>query len=256
MTDTTDTIEASRPVAERGPSGLLLLAHGSLEPQAQESTRALARAVGASGPGRVEVAFLRHAGPTARQALGTLAEAGHEQVVVVPLLLTSAFHARVDLPKALSDPPGRAPILTPVLGGPTGVPDGRLVAALRRRLVELDVEFDALVLAAAGSVDVGACASVTAMAAVLGTALGLPCRAAFASTTAPAPGEAVEGLRRAGARRIAVASFCLASGLLFRVTVDASTAAGAVGVSQPLGDAPELVELVLERFHRARDAKR
>ncbi|MFF2661864.1 sirohydrochlorin chelatase [Kitasatospora sp. NPDC058032] len=252
----TEAIETLRPVAEpAAPSALLLLAHGSLAPEAQESTRALARGVGSSLGGRVEVAFLRHSGPTARQALGTLAGAGHERVVVVPLLLTSAFHARVDLPKALSDPPARAPIVTPVVGGPTGVPDGRLVAALRRRLAELDVEFDAVVLAAAGSVDVAACSAVTAMASALSTALGLPCRAAFASTTAPTPGEAVEALRRAGARRIAVASYCFAAGLLFRVTVEAATAAGVVGVSQPLGDAPELIELVLERFQQAGDTK-
>ncbi|MFE4512770.1 sirohydrochlorin chelatase [Kitasatospora sp. NPDC056783] len=250
----TDAIQTPRPVAEpAAPSALLLLAHGSLAPEAQESTRALARAVGSSLGGRVEVAYLRHTGPTARQALGTLSDAGHEQVVVVPLLLTSAFHARVDLPKALADPPARAPIVAPVVGGPTGVPDKRLVAALRRRLAELDVEFDAVVLAAAGSVDAAACSAVTAMASALGTALGLPCRAAFASATAPTPGEAVERLRRAGARRIAVASYCFAAGLLFRVTVEASTAAGVVGVSQPLGDAPELVELVLERFHQAGD---
>ncbi|MGW3178818.1 hypothetical protein ACWDD9_06115 [Kitasatospora sp. NPDC001119] len=39
------------------------------------------------------------------------------------------------------------------------------------------------------------------------------------------------------------------------MTVEASTAAGVVGVSQQLGNAPELVELALERFHQARDAK-
>ncbi|MFE4358197.1 MULTISPECIES: sirohydrochlorin chelatase [Streptomycetaceae] len=248
-------IKTPQPLAEQAPSALLLLAHGSLAPEAQESTRALARAVEASHGSRVEVAFLRHAGPTAREALGALADAGHEEVVVVPLLLTAAFHARVDLPKALLDPPGKAPIVAPVLGGPTGVPDGRLVAALRRRLTELDVEFDAVVLAAAGSVDAAASSSVAAMASALGTELGLPCRAAFASATEPTPGEAVAELRRAGARRIAVASYCFAAGLLFRVTVEAATVAGVVGVSQPLGDAPELVELVLERFHQARDAK-
>ncbi|WP_198520450.1 sirohydrochlorin chelatase [Kitasatospora sp. CB02891] len=253
----TDAIGTPRPVARpAAPSALLLLAHGSRVPEAKEYTRALARAVGSAWAGRVEVAYLRHTRPTARQALSMLAEAGHEQVAVVPLLLlSSAFHSRVDLPKALSNPLGRAPLVTPVMGGTTGEPDKRLVAALRRRLAELDVEFDAVVLVATGSTDVGAYAEVTAMASALGTDLGLPCRAAFAATTTPTPGEAAEELRRAGARRIAVASYCLASGVLYRETVEASTAAGVVGVSQPLGDAPELVELVLERLHQARDAK-
>ncbi|WP_405189616.1 sirohydrochlorin chelatase [Streptomyces anulatus] len=233
---------------------LLLLAHGSIEPQAQEATRALARAVGQSAACPVEVAYLRHARPTAHQALHTLAEAGHSRVIVVPLLLTSAFHARVDLPMALADAPALPPLVTPVLGGSSTGPDERLVAALRRRLVDLDVEFDAVVVAAAGSSDSDACRSVTAMATALGADLGLPCLAGFASTASPTPAEAVEQLRRAGARRIAVASYCFAPGRLFHQAAHSAAEAGVVGVSKPLGDAPELVGLILERFHEACDA--
>ncbi|MFJ6215728.1 sirohydrochlorin chelatase [Streptomyces sp. NPDC092296] len=244
-----------RAAAESAASALLLLAHGSLDPRAQESTRALAQAVRLSQACRVEVAYLRHVRPRARQVLSTFAEAGHDRVVVVPLLLTSAFHARVDLPRALSDPPALAPVVTPVLGGSPGAPDKRLVAALRRRLTELNAAFDAVVVAAAGSSDVEACSSVTAMASALGADLGLPCLAGFASTASPTPGEAVAQLRLAGAHRVAVASYCFAPGRLFRQAADSSTAAGAVGISEPLGDAPELVELVLERFHQACDTK-
>ncbi|MYW05572.1 cobalamin biosynthesis protein CbiX [Streptomyces sp. SID3343] len=231
---------------------MLLLAHGSIDPRAQETTRALARAVELSRAGRVEVAYLRHARPTARRMLRTLADAGHGPVVVVPLLLTHAFHARVDLPRALCDPPAQPPIVTSVLGDSPAAPDRRLVTALRRRLAELGVEFDAVALASAGSSDEGACTSVRAMASALGADLGLPCLAGFASTASPTPGEAVEQLRRAGARRIAVASYCFAPGRLFRLAAESSTAAGVVGISEPLGDAPELVGLVLERFHEAR----
>ncbi|MFJ3219625.1 sirohydrochlorin chelatase [Kitasatospora sp. NPDC086801] len=243
-------------IAELAASTLLLVAHGSIDPEAQESTRALAHAVVLSRTAsRVEVAYLRHARPRARQVLRTLAEAGHDRVVVVPLLLTSAFHARVDLPRALGDPSALVPVVTPVLGAPSSTPDRRLVAALRRRLAELDVAFDAVVVAAAGSSDTEACSSVTAMASALGADLRLPCLAGFASTASPTTGEAVTQLRHAGARRVAVASCCLAPGLLFRRAVDSATAAGAVGVSEPLGDAPELVGLVLERFHEAHDGR-
>lgn len=242
-------------VPESGASALLLLAHGSIDPQAQESTRALAHTVGLSQACRVEVAYLRHARPRARHVLGALAETGHDRVVVVPLLLTSAFHARVDLPRALSDPPALVPVVTPVLGSSPGEPDARLVAALRRRLTDMDVEFDAVVVAAAGSSDSDACASVTAMASALGANLGLPCLAGFASTASPTAAEAVAQLRLAGARRVVVASYCFAPGLLFRRAADASAEAGAVGISEPLGDAPELVELILERFHEACDVQ-
>ncbi len=252
----TDVIEPPRQqVPGSDVSTLLLLAHGSIDPRAQETTRELARVVGLSRAHRVEVAYLRHAHPTARQVLHTLAGTGHGRVVVVPLLLTSAFHARVDLPMALSGPGAPVPVVTPVLSSPLHVPDARLVAALRRRLAELDVEFDAVVLAAAGSSDSDACRSVSAMASALGADLGLPCLAGFASTASPTPAEAIEQLRLAGARRVAVASYCLAPGRLFRRAADSSTAAGAVGISEPLGDAPEIVGLILERFHEACDAK-
>ncbi|MFJ5848145.1 sirohydrochlorin chelatase [Streptomyces sp. NPDC092903] len=248
----TDVLDAPPPPGTgTDGSALLLLAHGSIDPQAQEATRALAHAVGLSWAGRIEVAYLRHARPTARQALHALAETGHGPVVVVPLLLTSAFHARVDLPKALTGPPAQPPVVTPVLGGSPDGPDERLVAALRRRLTELHVGFDAVVVAAAGSSDSDACRSVSAMASAVGAGLGLPCLAGFASTASPTPAEAVRRLRDAGARRVAVASYCFAPGRLFRQAVQSSTAAGAVGISEPLGDAPELVRLILDRFRQA-----
>ncbi|MFJ1898774.1 sirohydrochlorin chelatase [Streptomyces sp. NPDC088115] len=87
-TAVTDVLDAPPPPGTgTDGSALLLLAHGSIDPQAQEATRALAHAVGLSWAGRIEVAYLRHARPTARQALHALAETGHGPVVVVPLLL-------------------------------------------------------------------------------------------------------------------------------------------------------------------------
>ncbi|MEW1583548.1 hypothetical protein AB0407_36580 [Streptomyces microflavus] len=88
-----------------------------------------------------------------------------------------------------------------------------------------------------------------------GLGLGLPCLAGFPSTASPTPAEAVHQLRDAGASRVAVASYCVAPGRLFRKAVHSSTKAGVVGVYKPPGDAPELVELILERFHDACDTE-
>jgi sirohydrochlorin ferrochelatase len=54
-------------------------------------------------------------------------------------------------------------------------------------------------------------------------------------------------LTAVGARRVAVAAYFLAPGLLHDAVVTAARAAGAVAVAEPLGTAPELVRLVLDR---------
>jgi len=227
-------------------SAVLLVAHGSRDPRAAATTVALARAVSRARPGvDVRVAYLDHAVPTVGAALAGLAADGYPSVVVVPLLLTEAYHGRVDLPALLAD----APLVVhraPVLGS-----DPALVRALRRRLAP---GYDALVLAAAGTRDAGARAGIAAVAEALGRAEGVPCRAAYASAAGPTPGEAVAELRAAGAGRVAVASYFLAPGLLYDRAAGSARDAGAVSVAAPLNAAPELVALVAARAGVARAA--
>jgi sirohydrochlorin ferrochelatase len=130
--------------------------------------------------------------------------------------------------------------------GPVSPP---LVDGLARRLPTGDL--DAVVLAAAGTRDAAARATVAQAAAALGTRLGLPCTAAYASAASPTAGAAVERLRAAGRARVGVAAYFLAPGLLYDVAMTSALAAGAVATAGPLGDAPELVRLVQSRVHTA-----
>jgi sirohydrochlorin ferrochelatase len=181
---------------------------------------------------------------------------------VVPLLLTAAYHGRVDIPGALTAARAgglRMPLaLGDVLGPADGVVDELLLAGLRRRLAAsgLDVSageeaVDAIVLAAAGTRDAAARRTVDAAAAALGASLGVPCLAAYASAAAPTAGGAVARLRTAGARRVAMAAYFLAPGRLYDVAVASARAAGAVAVAAPLEGAPELARLVLARVDAA-----
>jgi sirohydrochlorin ferrochelatase len=225
---------------------VLLVAHGSRDPRAAATTRALAVAVERLRPGvEVRVAFLDHTQPSVPAALRAM---GDDGVAVVPLLLTSAYHARVDLPMILEEfGGGTGAELTEVLGPVDGpVPVG-LLAGLRRRVRETGTRYDALVLAAAGTRDAAALSTVDEVAAALGAASGVPCLSAYASAASPGPGEAVAALRAGGAGRVAVASYFLATGQLYRGAVESSLAAGAVAVAQPLGDAVEIARLVLDR---------
>jgi sirohydrochlorin ferrochelatase len=235
----------------------LLVAHGSADPAAATSTRALAAAVAAARPGwAVDAAYLEHTLPRPPDVLWRLAGTGCPGVVVVPLLLTDAYHGRVDLPAVLARA-RRAGLRLPVqLGGPlvpvAGAVPAPLVAGLRRRLRQARPagpgRYDAVVLAAAGTRDPAARATVDAVAGRLSDALGVPCLAGYASAATPTPAGAVTRLRAAGAHRVAVAAYFLARGRLYRSAADGARRAGAVAVAPPLADAPELVSLIVARL--------
>ncbi|WP_231605845.1 sirohydrochlorin chelatase [Micromonospora sp. HK10] len=233
---------------------VVLVAHGSRDPRAAEATRALARAVAAARPGvPVLPSWLDHTEPGPAVVLRELAAAGRSRAVLVPLLLTAAYHRKVDIPAAVAA--GGASIdvrVTEVLGPADGVVDARLLGGLRRRLAEAGPGgYDALVLAAAGTRDPRARGSVGRVAAALGAELGVRCRVSYASAAPPAVNVAVAKLRAGGAGRVAVAAYFLAPGLFHDGVVAAAGGAGAVGVADPLTDLPELAELVLRRVDDA-----
>ncbi|MGC4853884.1 sirohydrochlorin chelatase [Micromonospora sp. DT4] len=241
------------PGAAGGADPVVLVAHGSRDPRAAEATRALARAVSAARSGlSVWASWLDHTEPGPAEVLRTLAEAGHRSAVVVPLLLTAAYHRRVDIPAAVAAATAAGSTLTvrvtDVLGPADGTVAPALLAGLRRRLSEVTPgRFDALVLAAAGTRDARARGSVGRVADALGAEFGAPCRVSYASAAPPATGVAVARLRAAGARRVAVSAYFLAPGLFHDAVIESARAAGAVAVAAPLTDAPELAELVLHR---------
>ncbi|WBB79392.1 cobalamin biosynthesis protein CbiX [Micromonospora sp. WMMD882] len=235
---------------------IVLVAHGSRDPRAAEATRALARAVAAARPGGpVLPTWLDHTDPGPTEALRELAAAGHPGAVLVPVLLTAAYHRRVDIPAAVEAARAAGPPMpvrvTEVLGPVGETVEAPLLAGLRRRLAEADPgPVDALVLAAAGTRDASARASVGRVAAALGASYGVPCRVAYASAAPPAAGVAVVRARAAGARRVAVAAYFLAPGRFHDAVVSAARQAGATTVSAPLTDTPELVDLILARTGR------
>ncbi|WP_442877547.1 sirohydrochlorin chelatase [Dactylosporangium sp. AC04546] len=238
--------------AHRMTSAVLLVAHGSSDPRAAATTRALARAVAAQRPGLdVRSSFLDHAGPRPGQVLVDFERLGHRSAVVVPLLLTSAYHGRVDLPAVLDE--ARADGLrldltvTDVLGPTHGHVPPLLLAALRRSLPAVD--HDGVVLVAAGTRDDLARHSVDVAASALGALLGVPCRAGFASGSPVTPAVAVSALRSAGCARIAISSYFLAPGRLHDQAVASALSAGALSpASPPLGNNLDMARLVASRI--------
>jgi sirohydrochlorin ferrochelatase len=239
---------------------LVAVAHGSADPSAAATvgelmavTAGRARARGMSPPD-LRVAYLGHAAPSLPQVMGTI-EPGAE-VVVLPLLLTAAYHSKTDIPRALARL-GRDSDRLRVSCGATLGPHPLLLRALERRLAEADPggtppAQTGVVLAAAGSSDSGANDTIARMAAQWQARAGwFAVRPAYASAADPSPAAAVAGLLSAGARRVMVATYLLAPGFFADRIRDSSLAAGAAAVSPTLGASHEVADVLLDRYQQA-----
>ena len=247
--------------AGTGPGVLVAVAHGSADPRASATIAELVAAARERSPGLdLRTAFLGHAPPSLPQVLGTI-EADRE-VTVLPLLLTAAYHSKADIPRVLARTP-RGSRRARVSYGETLGPHPLLLDALDRRLAEADPGAHrdpartAVVLAAAGSSDPEANATIARMAAQWQARTGwLAVRPAYASAAEPSPATAVAGLLRDGAPRVVVATYLLAPGLFADRIRHTALAAGAAIVSPALGACAEVADLMLYRFAQAGSIRR
>ena len=284
---------------------LLAVAHGSADPRAAATIAGLMALVGEMA-GRcglpaldARTAFLGHSPPSVAQVLGALAGTGpagtgpagtgpaarRRHAVVLPLLLTAAYHSEIDLPALLAEASAAHPGLTISYGDALG-PHPLLLRALDRRLAECGAPAApgmanpgmtrperpvsggqrsphagpvpssprdiAVVLAWAGSRRPAAIAAIAGVAARWQAARGwravVP---AYAAAGSPTPAGAVSALLRGGAPAVVVATYLLAPGRFADQVAESSLGAGAAAVSGARGAAPELARLVLLRYAAA-----
>lgn len=224
-------------------SDIVLLAHGSPDPRHAQGVEALAARVRALAPHRpVHTAYLDHHPPSPREtgmALGSHA-------VVVPVLLTPAFHAKVDVPSAVDE-------LTRVSGAHVAVadplgPHELLLDAAEELLAAQGIHPDpttAVLLYAAGSSDSDAVATV-------GRTLAEHPRVGWGpwSVAALEGGSTIDQqLRRLPdeVERTVVVSFMVAEGILRDRMAQHCGRAGVSMVAGALAQTSAVAHLVLER---------
>ena len=241
--------------ASQQPIPLLAVAHGSGDPRSTATVAAIFERVRALRPGwDVRVSYLDHVAPDPAEALAALSADGVDEVIVLPTLLTDAFHSKVDLPRVLDAVREREPWLRIHYADTLG-PHPLLVEAVERRLAESGARPDpstALVLASTGSSDPKANAVISAMAAELaGRGPWREVVYAHAVMASPTLGEAVAALRARGARRVVVSEYLLAPGFFADRVRTQALEAGASVVTDVLGNAPELARVVWDRYDAA-----
>jgi sirohydrochlorin ferrochelatase len=194
---------------------------------------------------KVRVAFVDVLGPAPDEVLRALHD---EPTVLVPALLSSGYHVRSDVPRHVASSGHPAVRVTRALG-----PSSELTRAMLDRLLESGWRTgEHVVLAAAGTSDRHAQSDVAAAAARLSALVGSRVSIAFAAPRRDGSGypsvpEAVARARRAGASRVAVASYLLADGLFQGRLHEA----GADVVSAPLGAHPAVIRLACRRRRHA-----
>ena len=246
---------------------LVAVAHGSRDPRAAATVNDLLDAVRVSAPGvDVRGAFLDHSAPSLPRVLGSLTPGDDVEYacVAVPLLLTAAYHSKADIPARLAEARAAHPGLDVRVADTLG-PHSLLIAALERRLREAGAAIGdaqaraatSVVLAAAGSSDPAANATIAALADRWARERGwgavVP---AFASASGPRPAEAVAALLsgRGKPGPVVVATYLLAPGFFADKIRDGALGAGASAVSAVLGACPEVAQVVLDRYDAARHA--
>jgi sirohydrochlorin ferrochelatase len=224
---------------------LLAVAHGTQDPRGRAVVADLVALVGSLRPGLdIRVSWLDHAEPTVRE----LAEGADRPLVAVPLLLSTGYHVRHDIPQAVSLAPVQVTIAHR-LG-----PHPLLVDALADRLTEAGWSGGParLVLVAAGSSHPAARRDIDELAGLVSRRYGLPVTIAFAAAE-PGISAAVSAAHTdGGAGPVVVVNYLLSPGQF----ADKVAACRADVIAAPLGAHPAVARLVLERYDAAVDAER
>lgn len=198
---------------------LVLAAHGSADQRFAEVITSLAAMLVERRPQLdVRIGYLEH-GPPA------LPDVTNADCIVVPVLLTNGYHVHIDLPSQAN-----GAVIAPSLG-----PDRRLAVVMANRLRASGWRDQAVVLAAAGSVDERALDESRTAAADLSCELGVSVMAAFIGSGEP---------RLCDVEPAAVASFLIAPGRF----ADTAAGCGAAVVAPPIGADPLIAEIILDRY--------
>jgi cobyrinic acid a,c-diamide synthase len=247
---------------------VVLVAHGTRDEAGREELRSLRRAVAAATRATVRCGVIEYPADGLEPVFATLAAAadeaqgrGIDEVRVVPLLLFPAGHAGEDLTVVLRG----ARLLHPGVRwrcAPLLRPAPALLAALAERVRAADGELggraDAVLVVGRGSTSPHANRRLERLVAdPLHRLDGRPVEPAYASLAPPGVAVALERLRGAGARSVAVAPYLLNQGLIARRVRAEAAAAGhrlglRVAVAGHLGLHPAVVAYLRARARGGR----
>jgi sirohydrochlorin cobaltochelatase len=254
-------IRSRRPRPLRGPTrgsrALLLVGHGSRCQISEAEMQTIGDRVSDAVPGvMVDVGFLEMTDPPAGVVLDDLVARGAEEIVVLPLVLLGAGHAKNDVPAVVVEGRRRHPGVRLSFGSPLGV-TRPLVSHLGDAVLARGGQGLPLLVVARGTSDPDANGEACKAARLVGEWTGSPfVMTGFTGVTGPSVPEAADIMARLGHGRVAVAWWFLCHGkLIERGRRDLAEFAERTGTEVldvgHLGPQADLVPLILERFGQA-----
>ncbi|GAB3235348.1 CbiX/SirB N-terminal domain-containing protein [Glycomyces halotolerans] len=200
---------------------LMIVAHGTVDPDGQAESFRLLEQVRALRPGlRADLSFLELCPPPISESVSAAVADGVDHMTVVPLVLLGAGHAKGDVPASIAAERERRPGVKFTYGAPLGVRP-ELLDLVDRRLCEAVAadqrEETAVVLIGRGTSDPDANADLFKIARMLWEGRPWPLvETGFVSLARPSVPEALDRCRALGAKRIALLPYFLFTGVLER----------------------------------------
>jgi sirohydrochlorin cobaltochelatase len=217
--------------SNRERQGLLVIGHGTREPGGIEEFHCTCRAIAAGAPSlAVEGAFLEFAEPTIDQGVARLVARGASRMIVMPLLLFAAGHAKRDIPAAVAAAASKRGGVTVQQVGHLGCHPS-IVLLSRQRFSEaiggtspVSPAETALVLVGRGSHDAEASEEMHAFALLRAAQRDVASvEVGFLSMAVPSLEEALAVAAETGPRRIVVQPHLLFAGSLIARARDTVT---------------------------------
>ncbi len=253
----------AKPVARppRGPEtaaeGLLLVGHGSRCMISAAQMHQIGYQVAEAFPDViVEVGFLEMTDPPAGQVLDEMVSRGCRRVVVLPLMLLGASHAKSDVPAIVLEARLRHPDIDILFGSPLGVlPE--MVEIGANNLRDAGGAGLPLVVIARGTSDPDANAEATKAARMLAEWVDSGfLEVGFTGMTWPRTPEALDAVHRLGHERVALFFWFLCNGkLIERARQEIEEFSQRTGVKVVdagyFGPDPQLTKVITQRYHEA-----
>lgn len=263
MRDLTAAENGASRIGRNGTNpALLVVGHGSRDPRGAREFHELMAMVRERAPAlAVEGGFIELSRPPISECVERLAECGARSIAAVPLMLLAAGHAKDDVPatlvrEKLAHPEvefryGRALGIRPEL---LSLMDERISAVIP----EEEREETAVLVVGRGSSDPDANSDLAKISRLFFEGRPYPLvETAYVSLAPPDVAEGLERCRRLGARRIAVFSYFLFTGVLEeRIRWQSEEFAAenpdvTVSYAGYFGPHEKVVDLLLERYQEA-----
>jgi sirohydrochlorin cobaltochelatase len=202
-------------------NAVLFVGHGSRDHQGNDEVRAFVQSVIETlNQPIAETCFLEFEKPNIADGLANCIEKGATRVVVIPIILFAAGHAKIHIPAAIDEAKLEYPLVQFIYGRPIGIHD-KVLEILTSRTSDAGIEQNeelgdtAILVVGRGSSDPDANSDLFKISRLLWEKMKVKwVETAFIGVTSPLIEEGLEKCLKLGARHVVIVPYFLFTGIL------------------------------------------